>query len=452
VNVDLVLQARELSKRFYLRHNRIGSVKEHVLGWFHRDKREVLEEFWALRGVNLEIRRGEAVGLIGSNGSGKSTLLKLIAGIHKPTTGTVRVAKGARVGTMIELGVGFHPELTGEENVFLSASVHGMTRSEIEAIYGDIVEYAGLHQFMDTPLKNYSSGMQMRLGFAVSAQMSPDLLLLDEIFAVGDAEFQRRCVATIREFQDGGGTIVFVSHSPDAVRTMCGRACLMERGRLIFDGAVESAFGTYAARILSAQAENRRRANSAAADGDATPARTLTAQDEARTEVLVAEVSLTPGERVLHIAHPPLGGEVELRGRCGRDNYTPLSACWDTRELLGQIANVQGPFDLIIADGLWPEMTLTQVALSIVEMRRLLAPAGRLLVTAFEQPEPLGSNFVTRPSGAVTSIDQPPYHQAWRIVESICCASGTRAERVTSLPTGEVLIRIQVRDDTRRLG
>ena len=200
--MPVIIEAEQLSKRFILRHNPAGSVKERFLGLLHREKREIREEFWALRDVSLRIDRGEAVGLIGSNGSGKSTLLKLIAGIHRPTSGHMRVARGAHVGTMIELGIGFHPELSGRENVFLSASVHGLSREDIEAIYDDIVAYSGLEQFIDQPLKNYSSGMQMRLGFSISAHLRPDILLLDEIFAVGDADFQQRCMRTMRQFQE----------------------------------------------------------------------------------------------------------------------------------------------------------------------------------------------------------------------------------------------------------
>ncbi len=178
------------------------------------DQRQSIEEFWALRDVSLRIEHGEALGLVGRNGSGKSTLLKLIAGIHRPTSGRLLVARNARISSMIELGVGFHPELTGRENVFLSASIHGLSRIEIESIYDAVVEYSGLEHFIDVPIKNYSSGMYMRLGFAIAANLEPDILLLDEIFAVGDADFQQRCTATVQRFMAEGKTIIFVSHAP----------------------------------------------------------------------------------------------------------------------------------------------------------------------------------------------------------------------------------------------
>jgi ABC-type polysaccharide/polyol phosphate transport system ATPase subunit len=247
-----VLEARALSKKFLLRHNRSASVKERFLGLLYTSRREQIEEFWALRDVSLAIEAGEAVAIVGRNGSGKSTFLRLVAGIHRPTSGHLAVRRGARVGTMIELGVGFHPELTGRENVFLNAAVHGLSRSEIEAIYKPIVEYSGLSAFMDVALKNYSSGMQMRLGFAVAANLEPDLLLLDEVFAVGDEAFQHRCMQTMQRFRAEGRTILFVSHSPEAVRAVCERVCVLHRGRLQFDGPVEAGLDEYH-RIVEAE-------------------------------------------------------------------------------------------------------------------------------------------------------------------------------------------------------
>jgi ABC-type polysaccharide/polyol phosphate transport system ATPase subunit len=243
--MSVVIQAEQLSKRFFLRHNRTTDLKVRFLALFDPRQRETVEEFWALRDVTLSIREGEAVGLVGRNGSGKSTLLKLIADLHRPTTGRLLVAADARIGAMIELGVGFHPELSGRENVTLNASVYGLSRPEIDALYPRVVAYSGLEPFMDSALKNYSSGMQMRLGFAVAAHLDPDILLLDEIFAVGDAEFQRQCFATLEDFRRQGKTIVFVSHSPDAIRALCDRVCVLEHGRMMFDGGVRDGLEFY---------------------------------------------------------------------------------------------------------------------------------------------------------------------------------------------------------------
>jgi ABC-type polysaccharide/polyol phosphate transport system ATPase subunit len=240
-----IIEAQALSKRFLLRHNASVELKVRFLGLIDKRKRQAIEEFWALKRVSLRIERGETVGLVGRNGSGKSTFLKLVAGIHRPTSGRLLVARGARISSMIELGVGFHPELTGRENVFLNAAIQGLTKAQIERIYDPVVEYSGLGHFMDVPIKNYSSGMHMRLGFAIAANLDPDILLLDEIFAVGDADFQQRCNATIREFMDAGKTIMFVSHSALAVRAICKRVCVLDHGELMFDGDVEAGLAFY---------------------------------------------------------------------------------------------------------------------------------------------------------------------------------------------------------------
>src|SRR6185436_14672838 len=187
-----VIEAQQVSKRFLLRHNAAIELKVRFLNLLHPGRRESVEEFWALKGISLRIERGEAVGLVGRNGSGKSTLLKCIAAIHRPTSGRLLVARNARISSMIELGVGFQPELTGRENIFLNAAIHGLTRAEIERIYDPVVDYSGLGHFIDIPIKSYSSGMYVRLGFAIAANLDPDVLLLDEIFAVGDADFQQQ--------------------------------------------------------------------------------------------------------------------------------------------------------------------------------------------------------------------------------------------------------------------
>jgi ABC-type polysaccharide/polyol phosphate transport system ATPase subunit len=240
-----MIEAEAVSKRFLLRHNASVELKVRLLSVLHPERRQSIEEFWALRRVSLRVEHGEVLGLVGRNGSGKSTFLKVIAGIHRPTNGRLLVARGARIASMIELGVGFHPELTGRENVYLSASIHGLTRAAIDRIYDAVVDYSGLEHFIDVPIKNYSSGMHMRLGFAIAANLDPDILLLDEIFAVGDADFQQRCIGTIERFMREGKTIVFVSHAPSSIRSICHRVCVLERGELAFDGGLDAGLAFY---------------------------------------------------------------------------------------------------------------------------------------------------------------------------------------------------------------
>lgn len=241
----LVVQLSGVSKRFLIRENAAHSLKEHAVALVQPSRRERTRDLWALRDVTLDIRAGEAVAFMGRNGSGKSTLLRLVAGITTPTSGTVLVRREARIGTLIELGIGFHVELSARDNVYLNAAIHGLTQPEIDAIYPAVMAYAGLLPFEDQPVKNFSSGMQMRLGFSVAVQLKPDVLLLDEVFAVGDAEFQQRCIDTMQAFRDGGGTLLFVSHEPESVRMMCSRAVLLDAGRVVFDGSVDEALEIY---------------------------------------------------------------------------------------------------------------------------------------------------------------------------------------------------------------
>jgi ABC-type polysaccharide/polyol phosphate transport system ATPase subunit len=207
-------------------------------------------DVWALRDVSFAVDPGSAVGLVGRNGSGKTTLLRLLSGIVKPTSG--RVAVGGLVGSLLELGAGFHPDLTGRENVYLNGSIHGLRRAAIREKLDEIVTFAGLEEFIDLPVRTYSSGMYMRLGFAIASHIEADVLLLDEVFAVGDEAFQRKCFGKIFEFKQRGGTIVFVSHDAGAVERLCDRAVLLSGGLVAFDGPTHEAVVAYR-RLLAGE-------------------------------------------------------------------------------------------------------------------------------------------------------------------------------------------------------
>ena len=239
------IQIINVSKAFTIRRNKADSLKSKFIGIVHERYREQREILWALKQVSFNVSPGEAFGLVGRNGSGKSTLLRIIAGIYPPTLGKVQLPNGARVGTMIELGVGFHPELTGKENIFLGASIHGMSRKQIENIYGAVVQFSELDGFMDNPIKNYSSGMHARLGFALAVNINPDVLLVDEVLAVGDESFQVKCVKQIEKFRAEGKTIVFVSHNAEAVKSICDRACVLDHGSVVFVGEAGEAIDAY---------------------------------------------------------------------------------------------------------------------------------------------------------------------------------------------------------------
>jgi ABC-type polysaccharide/polyol phosphate transport system ATPase subunit len=206
-------------------------------------KGEVRRDLWALRGIDLEVAQGETVGVVGHNGAGKTTLLRLLAGVTRPTLGRVRVQ--GRIGPLISLGVGFHDEMTGRENVMVNGMLLGLTEKQVRDRFAQIVEFADLQDFIDTPVKFYSSGMFMRLGFAVIAHIDPAILLVDEVLAVGDARFERKCFARLRALRNEGATIVMVSHSTYMVRQVCERAVVMGRGRIEYDGDVEQAIAMH---------------------------------------------------------------------------------------------------------------------------------------------------------------------------------------------------------------
>jgi ABC-type polysaccharide/polyol phosphate transport system ATPase subunit len=424
--VHPTIDAQGLSKRFVLRHNPNPSLKSRVLGLLHERQREVLEEFWALRDVSLSIGRGESVALVGRNGSGKSTFLKLVAGIHRPTSGHLLLPATARIGSMIELGVGFHPDLNGMENVFLNAAINGLTRAQIHDIYPAIVEYSGLEHFMDVPLKNYSSGMQMRLGFAIAANLDPDILLLDEIFAVGDEDFQKQCMKTIARFASEGCTLLFVSHAASAVRAICRRVCLLDHGRLLFDGGVEEGLAEYH-QLIAASART----------ATATPAlgpRSIEEEGAIRDwddrfgawalELLKRE-GLQPHHRVLEVTYGAPAGSASLARYVGASRYQHLE--------IGSLSEPLRPFDYAIASPLLSRVSLNAAARCLAVARRAMQPQARLYAAWIDHPD------------AIDVADAPPFAYPFALVSGVAGAIGLRASRLpdTTHPAGESVLVLE---------
>ncbi|MDY7040103.1 MAG: ABC transporter ATP-binding protein [Chloroflexota bacterium] len=236
----------QVSKRFVLRRERSRSFQELALNLLHGRGNGRKEEFWALRDVSLEVRPGEMLGIIGPNGAGKSTVLKLVARIIEPTSGRIEV--GGRVGALLELGAGFHPELTGRENIYLNGSILGLSRKQIRQQFDAIVEFSGIGSFIASPVKHYSSGMFMRLGFSIAVHVSPNILLVDEILAVGDFAFQEKCLAKIGELRQQGTTIIFVSHDLTAVRNLCDRVIWLDGGTVQAEGSPDAIVNEYVSR------------------------------------------------------------------------------------------------------------------------------------------------------------------------------------------------------------
>src|SRR6516164_5327201 len=275
---DAVITVENLSKRYLLGHRSgeqgaYGYTLREVIGREARNfvrkavdvfqgrqvvQGDEVEEFWALKNVSFAMQQGEVLGIIGRNGAGKSTLLKILSRITEPTEGRVLVR--GRVASLLEVGTGFHPELTGRENIFLNGAILGMTQREIRKKFDEIVAFAGMERFLDTPVKRYSSGMYTRLAFAVAAHMEPEILIVDEVLAVGDAEFQKKCLGKMEEVALGGRTVVFVSHNMAAVKSLTTRGIVLDAGRVVFSGTTEQVIQHYVQLISQSTVPGESRA------------------------------------------------------------------------------------------------------------------------------------------------------------------------------------------------
>lgn len=294
------VRVEHVSKRFRLYKERAGSLKERATR-LHRDR---YEEFWALRDVSLEVPQGSVFALVGHNGSGKSTLLRMMCGIYQPTEGLVAVH--GRISPLLELGAGFHPDLSGRENVYLNASILGMSKREIDAIFDDVVDFSGLAPFIDAPVKIYSSGMYVRLGFSVAVHVRPQILLVDEVIAVGDEEFQRRCFEHLYKLRNQGVTIVLVTHGLNYVQTMCDRAAWLDHGVLRKLGAAAEVAEAYLSEVNEHEVERIEAAEARHAERVATGAGDADGEQDQATEVSLHPVRferieiLRPDGGVLH--------------------------------------------------------------------------------------------------------------------------------------------------------
>lgn len=245
-----ILEIQDIGKKFRIDHRAAPylSLREKLVNSFRPSSRK--EDFWALRDVSFNVSAGDSIGIIGRNGAGKSTLLKILSRITPPTRG--RIVSRGRIASLLEVGTGFHQELTGRENIFLNGSILGMRRAEVVAKFDEIVDFAGTERFLDTPLKHYSSGMQLRLAFAVAAFLEPEILIIDEVLAVGDAEFQKKCIGRMEETNRRGRTILFVSHNLPTLRAICKTGILLKEGRVANEGLIDEVIDSYSAHNAEA--------------------------------------------------------------------------------------------------------------------------------------------------------------------------------------------------------
>lgn len=258
---DIILKAENISKQYRLGTVGTGTISHDLNRWWHkvrgkedpflkigetndRSTKGESDYVWALQDINFEVKRGEVLGIIGKNGAGKSTLLKILSRVTSPTTGEIKT-KG-RIASLLEVGTGFHPELTGRENIYLNGAILGMTKAEIKAKEDEIIDFSGCERYIDTPVKRYSSGMTVRLAFAVAAHLEPDILVVDEVLAVGDAEFQKKAIGKMQDISNQEGrTVLFVSHNMAAVKSLCTRAVVLEHGKTVFEGKTDEAVDFY---------------------------------------------------------------------------------------------------------------------------------------------------------------------------------------------------------------
>lgn len=252
------ISIENISKKYILSHKKkkYQNLKESVSGFFtelftSKEEEETKEVFWALRNVSFDIEQGDRIGIVGSNGAGKSTLLKILSRITEPTSGQVKV--NGRMASLLEVGTGFHPELTGRENIFLNGAILGMKQQEIRSQFDEIVSFAGIEKFLDTPVKRYSSGMYVRLGFAIAAHLEPEILIVDEVLAVGDSEFQKKCLGKMKDVSSSGRTILFVSHNATAIQGLCNKAAFLQKGNLVKYGEVGEVLHDYMTSISKFQ-------------------------------------------------------------------------------------------------------------------------------------------------------------------------------------------------------
>jgi len=238
---SIAIQARHVSKKYQIGGVLDGSLRSSITGFFNKKLKN--EDFWALQDISFDIMQGDVIGIVGRNGAGKSTLLKVLSQITRPTEGRIEI--NGRIASLLEVGTGFHPELTGKENIFLNGTILGMTRNEVKAKFDEIVAFSEVEKFINTPVKHYSSGMYVRLAFAVAAHLEPEILIIDEVLAVGDQEFQDKCLGKMKDVSSAGRTVIFVSHNMSAIKSLCTSGIFMEKGKLIKQGNIDDIITCY---------------------------------------------------------------------------------------------------------------------------------------------------------------------------------------------------------------
>ena len=380
-----IIRAEGLGKQYKLgmREAAYSTLREKLAGLARRRPRREAEKVWALRDIGFDVQPGEVVGIIGRNGAGKSTLLKILSRITEPTAG--RAELYGRVGSLLEVGTGFHPELSGRENIFLNSAILGMKRAEVQAKFDEIVAFAEVEKFIDTPVKRYSSGMYLRLAFSVAAHLEPEILIIDEVLAVGDATFQRKCLNKMQDVGRQGRTVLFVSHNMPAVTRLCPRAILLESGRVLRDGPAHQVVSAYLGSGLGTTAA-REWSDPAAAPGD----------DVARlcgVRVRTEDGSVTDAADIRRAVGIEMEYEVLRPGQVVVPNY--------------HFVNEEGVYLFVTADREWKKRTraVGRYVSTVWIPGNLLSEGSLIVSVALTTPEPSRIHFWERDAVAFQVID-----------------------------------------------
>jgi lipopolysaccharide transport system ATP-binding protein len=388
--MTVAITATALSKRYQIGEFQAGygTLRDSVAAVVRRrGHRRHRDEIWALRDVSFAVGEGEVVGVIGHNGAGKSTLLKVLTRITAPTAGRAEIR--GRVGSLLEVGTGFHPELTGRENIFLNGAVLGMKRREITRKFDEIVEFSGIDKFLDTPVKRYSSGMYVRLAFSVAAHLEPEILLVDEVLAVGDAEFQRRCLGRMEDIGESGRTILFVSHNMQAMTTLCDRAVLLEQGRVVADGPSSEVVATYLQSVHGTGSSRYWNDPASAPRDDLVLLRHVRVVDETGDTVAAVDVrrpvGIEIGFTVLRDGRP-LYPKVKLTDQQGNVifNAMDVSGRWDVPSTPGDYAATAWVPANLLNEGL----ISVEAAVVSLQAPRVHVHAGWVDVVSFHVQDP----------------------------------------------------------------
>jgi len=457
---NIAIKFDSVSKLYYLQSHR--TLKEFLPAFLKKKApktlRRVARQFYALKNISFKIKKGETVGIIGPNGAGKSTILKLIAGVTKPTRGKITV--NGQVSPLIELGAGFHPDLTGRENIYLNGSILGLTKKKIDKKFKEIVDFAELWDFIDQPVKHYSSGMYARLGFSIAISVEPEILLIDEILAVGDAAFQEKCFAKMEEFKKSGVTIIYVSHSLPSVAKFCNHCLYLDKSKLISEGNPQEIIENYlrTEKKVSSQQYHQTPEKSSIEAIDPSWYKNFVGGmweeiGKLQFDFLIKQ-GLKPENKLLDLGCGSLRGGIHFIKYLKKGNYFGIDVRKDIliaaeKEIkINKLSNknpqlfqitdnkyddhLKEKFDFILAVSVFTHLNLNEVAICLYEAKKILKKKGNFFATYFESEKCVfdtnGFLQVEKPDKVITLFHKDPYHYCFSLIKEVAKLIGLKAK------------------------